>query len=161
MSRGVGTTVDVEVGGKFLTFFLAEEEYGVEILTVSEIIGLQPITRIAGAPRFARGVIDLRGEVIPIVELRVKFGLDPVEATDETCIIVVQLDGAKIGLVVDRVCEVIDIRTEEVDPAPEFGGAATEHLLGIARCQDTVKLLLDIERVLSDSDLTRLEGLGR
>ncbi|MFW6331180.1 MAG: chemotaxis protein CheW [Gemmatimonadota bacterium] len=147
-----------QISGKFLTFFLAEEEYGVEILKVSEIIGLMPITRIPNAPAAARGVVNLRGKVIPIMDLRLKFGMEAVEATDETCIVVVQLDGVKIGLVVDRVSEVMDIRGEEVDPAPSFGGAATEHLLGIAKSEDGVKLLLDIERVLAEAEVA---GLGR
>jgi purine-binding chemotaxis protein CheW len=148
------------VAGKFLTFFLAEEEYGVEILKVSEIIGLLPVTRIPGAPASARGVVNLRGKVIPIIDLRLRFGMETVEPTDETCIIVVQFAQMKIGLVVDRVSEVMDIRGEDVDPAPSFGSAvANEFLLGIAKSDGSVKLLLDIERVLAETEVAVLEEL--
>ena len=140
-------------GGKFLTFFLAGEEYGVEILKVHEIIGLMPITRVPRAPEYVRGVINLRGKVIPVVDLRQKFGMAREEGVVETCIIVVQAGGVQTGVVVDRVSEVAQIRAEEIEPVPPFGAEVpTDYLLGIGKTAGAaggVKLLLDIEKVLA------------
>lgn len=149
------------IGGKFLTFFLAEEEYGVEILKVHEIIGLLPITRVPRTPSFIRGVVNLRGRVIPIVDLRLKFGMEAKEATEETCIVVVQVQGVQTGLIVDRVNEVLDIADGDVEDAPNFGtDVHTEYLLGIAKTGGRVRLLLDIDRVLSENEVIHLHGAG-
>jgi purine-binding chemotaxis protein CheW len=146
------------VGGKFLTFYLGGEEYGVEILRVQEIIGLLPITRVPRTPEFIRGVVNLRGKVIPIVDMRVKFGL-PQEEKPETCIIVVAIAGVHIGVVVDRVSEVADIASADVEPAPDFGASVeTEYLLGIGKAQGRVRLLLDIEKVLSNEEFAALQA---
>lgn len=143
--------------GKFLTFFLANEEYGIEILRVQEIIGLLPITRVPRTPDFIRGVINLRGRVIPIVDLRLKFGMEAVEATNETCIVVVQIQGVQTGLVVDRVSEVLDISESDVEDSPNFGDEVNiEYLLGIAKTGGRVRLLLDIDRVLSEQEVILL-----
>jgi purine-binding chemotaxis protein CheW len=142
------------IGGKFLTFFLAGEEYGIEILKVREIIGLMPITRVPNAPPTVCGVINLRGKVIPVMELRLSFGLDTIEATEQTCIIVVQAGGTEFGIVVDRVSEVANVADQDIEDAPSFGeDSNTEYLLGIAKAGGRVKLLLDIDRVLSSSEL--------
>jgi purine-binding chemotaxis protein CheW len=144
---------DATRAGKFLTFFLAGEEYGLEILKVSEIIGMQPITRVPRTPAHIRGVINLRGKVIPIMELRARFGM-PRDGTEETCIIVVQVAGIQTGVIVDKVSEVVSIVDAEIEDAPTFGEAIrTEYLLGIGKAQGRVKLLLDIDRVLSGDDL--------
>lgn len=144
-------------GGKYLTFFLAGEEYGIEILKVHEIIGVMPITTVPRTPRFIRGVINLRGKVIPIVDLRMKFGMPGKEQTEETCIIVVQIAGAQIGTMVDKVSEVLDIDGSDIDDAPGFGSDVnTEYILGIGKSQGKVKLLLDIEKVLSTQDVAAL-----
>jgi purine-binding chemotaxis protein CheW len=148
------TAVRASIGGKFLTFFLAGEEYGIEILKVREIIGLMPITRVPNAPPTVCGIINLRGKVIPVMELRLSFGLDTIEATEQTCIIVVQAGGTEFGIVVDRVSEVANVADQDIEDAPSFGeGANTEYLLGIAKAGGRVKLLLDIDRVLSSSEL--------
>jgi purine-binding chemotaxis protein CheW len=140
-------------GGKFLTFFLAGEEYGLEILKVSEIIGMQPITRVPRTPAHIRGVINLRGKVIPIMELRARFGM-PRDGAEETCIIVVQVGSVQTGVVVDKVSEVVSIVDEDIEPAPTFGeGIHTEYLLGIGKANGRVKLLLDIDRVLANDEL--------
>jgi purine-binding chemotaxis protein CheW len=145
--------------GKYLTFFLAREEYGVEILKVSEIIGMQPITRVPRMPDFVRGVINLRGKVIPITDLRVKFGMTSADAQD-SCIIVVQMQGVQTGIVVDRVSEVVAIAEAAVADAPSFGaGIRTEFLLGIGKAAGRVKLLLDIDRVLATSELAALGSM--
>ena len=162
-------------GGKFLTFYLADEEYGVEILKVQEIIGLQPITRVPRTPAFIRGVINLRGKVIPIMELRERFGMPSAEsalvgasaaevaaAEAVRCIIVVQVVGptglaVPVGLMVDRVSEVAHIAAAEIEDAPSFGaGVRTEYLLGLGKAQGRVKLLLDIDRVLAAAELDTL-----
>jgi purine-binding chemotaxis protein CheW len=143
------------VGGKFLTFFLAGEEYGIEILKVREIIGLMPITRVPNAPPSVCGVINLRGKVIPVMDLRLRFGLETVEATEQTCIIVVQAAGTEFGIVVDRVSEVASIPDQDVEDAPTFGAdVSTEYLLGIAKSSGRVKLLLNIDRVVAGSQLS-------
>ena len=148
-------------GGKFLTFFLSEEEYGIEILKVHEIIGRQPITRVPHTRKYLKGVINLRGKVIPIVDARLKFGMPAVEGTNETCIIVVHLHGVEVGIVVDRVSEVIDIPDGETEPAPAFGtGCNTDYILGIGKAQGRVLILLDIDRVLLANELTHFEEMA-
>ncbi len=140
--------------GKYLTFFLDEEEYGLEILKVQEIIGMLPVTRVPRTASYVRGVINLRGRVIPIVDLRVKFGMPEWAGDDTTCMIVVQVQGIQLGIVVDRVSEVLAILEEEIDDAPAFGASVnTEFLLGIAKSAGKIKLLLDIDRVLSTDDV--------
>jgi purine-binding chemotaxis protein CheW len=162
-------------GGKFLTFYLADEEYGVAILKVQEIIGLQPITHVPRTPACIRGVINLRGKVIPIMDLRERFGMPSAEralagasAADVAaaealrCIIVAQIAGPQgqavpMGLVVDRVSEVAAIAEAEIEDAPSFGaGVRTEYLLGLGKAQGRVKLLLDIDRVLAADELTAI-----
>ncbi len=144
--------------GKYLTFFLADEEYGLEILKVSEIIGLQPITRVPRMPDFVRGVINLRGKVIPIMDLRRKFDMET-DGMQDSCIIVVQMRGIQTGIVVDRVSEVVAVAEAEIEDAPSFGaGIHTEFLLGIAKSGGRVKLLLDIDRVLRTSEIEALEA---
>ena len=150
------STVSVTRAGKYLTFFLAGEEYGLEILKVSEIIGMQAITRVPRTPEFVRGVINLRGKVIPITDLRVKFGM-PSDTQDESCIIVVQLRDMQMGIVVDRVSEVVALAEGEIADSPEFGaGVQTDLLLGIGKSGDRVKLLLDIDKVLTSQETVQL-----
>jgi purine-binding chemotaxis protein CheW len=145
------------VGGKFLTFFLAGEEYGIEILKVQEIIGMMDITTVPRTPTFIRGVINLRGKIIPIVDLRLKFGMEAVEKTDETCIIVVRARGVEMGIVVDRVSEVLDIASDYIDDVPSFGAEVdTSYLLGIAKADGRVKLLMAIDKVLSSQEVIDL-----
>jgi purine-binding chemotaxis protein CheW len=144
-------------GGKFLTFFLAGEEYGLEILKVQEIIGMMNITVVPRTPSFIRGVINLRGKVIPIIDLRLKFGMEAAAQTEETCIIVVRAQGVEMGLMVDKVSEVSNITTDDIDDVPSFGADVnTDYLLGIAKAEGRVKLLLDIDRVLSTSEVVDL-----
>ncbi len=143
--------------GKYLTFFLAGEEYGLEILKVSEIIGLQPITRVPRMPEFVRGVINLRGKVIPITDLRSKFNMAH-DGSEDSCIIVVRMLGIQTGIVVDRVSEVVAIAEADIEDAPSFGaGIRTEFLLGIGKTGGRVKLLLDIDKVLASTEIAALE----
>jgi purine-binding chemotaxis protein CheW len=150
-----------ERGGKFLTFFLAGEEYGLEILKVQEIIGMMDITPVPRTPEYIRGVINLRGKVIPIVDLRLKFTMEEAERTSETCIIVVEANRVQTGIVVDQVSEVLDIMGENIEDTPAFGAdVRTDYILGIGKSEGRVKLLLDIDRVLSEGSLDQLAGSG-
>jgi purine-binding chemotaxis protein CheW len=152
------TTLTQSRAGKYLTFFLAGEEYGLEILKVSEIIGLQPITRVPRMPEFVRGVINLRGKVIPITDLRRKFNM-AAEDSEDSCIIVVQMRGIQTGIVVDRVSEVVAVADGDIEDAPSFGaGIRTEFLLGIGKAGGRVKLLLDIDKVLATSEIEALQA---
>jgi purine-binding chemotaxis protein CheW len=144
--------------GKYLTFFLAAEEYGVEILKVQEIIGMLPITRVPRAPHFVRGVVNLRGKVIPIIDLRLKFGMEAAESA-ESCMVVVQVQGMQLGVVVDRVSEVRAIAENDIADPPSFGAEVdTEYLLGLAKGAGRVALLLDIDRVLTTSEVLDLKS---
>jgi len=150
--------------GKYLTFALAHEEYGLEILKVREIIGYIDVTAIPQTPRDIKGVINLRGQVIPVVDLRAKFGMETTEVTEQTCIIVVEItqSGRKFntGIIVDRVQEVLDIDGKDIEEAPQFGSSVnTDFILGMAKVGESVKILLDIDRVLvgaGSSDLERV-----
>ena len=147
------------LGGKYLTFFLAGEEYGVEILRVQEIISMMPITRVPRTPPYIRGVINLRGKVIPIMDLREKFGI-PASTEPEQVMIVVQVAGVQIGVVADTVSEVASIASADIDPTPDFGAEFhTEFLLGLGKSNGRLRLLLDIERVLSTDEVTVITSL--
>ena len=147
------TTTRRVAGGKFLTFFLAKEEYGIEILKVQEIIGVMAITPVPRTPEHLRGVINLRGKIIPVVDLRLKLGLPAAEG--QNCIIVVRARGLEIGITVDQVSEVANIADKDIEPVPAFGnGVATEDLLGIGKTGGRVRLLLDIDRILSTQALS-------
>jgi purine-binding chemotaxis protein CheW len=158
-------TANVDLAGKYLTFKLADEEYGLEILKVREIIGLLPITSLPRTPVFVRGVINLRGKVIPVIDLRQKFGLDVATDTDQTCIIVVDVAGhfgsVQIGILVDSVSEVLDIKGEEIEEPPTFGSSVdTAFILGMAKAKGSVKILLNIEKVLSQAELEHVASVG-
>lgn len=143
--------------GKYLTFSLAGEEYGIGILKVKEIIGMMPITTVPRAPEHVKGVINLRGKVIPVVDLRLKFGMDEMKYTERTCIIVAEVSGGagsvQVGIVVDSVSEVLNIRREDIEETPAFGAKLdTDYMLGMAKMNGGVKILLDINKVLNGSE---------
>lgn len=155
--------VGLRLAGKYLTFRLSAEEYGLEILKVQEIIQLQSITRVPRTPGYVRGVINLRGKVIPVVDLRAKFEIEPTEDTEKTCIIVVQIRSAEallvIGILIDEVREVLDIRAEHIEEAPSFGASVeTEFILGMGKVGGQVKILLDIDRVLTDAEAASIRS---
>lgn len=143
-------------GGKYLTFSLANEEYGIEILKVREIIGIMDITAVPQMPRYLKGVINLRGKVIPVIDLRLKFDLPSAEYTDQTCIVVVDV-GQLIGVIVDTVQEVLDIDASQIDPPPPLGASVdTSFVLGMGKVKDDVKILLDVDQVLDAQELRQL-----
>ncbi len=143
------------LAGKYMTFKLAEEEYGLEILKVRDVIGLMEITKVPRTEDYIRGVINLRGKVIAVVDLRLKFGMAPTELSDQTVIIVVQLvrDGKEftMGILVDEVLEVLDIGADQIEPPPDFGnqGMETDFILGVGKAENRVIILLDIGKALS------------
>lgn len=147
--------------GKYLTFRLAAEEYGLEILKVREIIGLMDITSVPQTPHYIRGIVNLRGKIIPVMELRLKFSMEEVEDTEQTCIIVVDVendnDSLLAGIVVDSVSEVLEIEADQLEEAPEFGGGIdTDFILGIGKIKDSVKLLLNIDEILEMQELSNI-----
>jgi purine-binding chemotaxis protein CheW len=155
-----------QLAGKYLTFKVAEEEYGLEILKVQEIIRMQAVTKVPRTPEYVRGVINLRGKVIPVIELRKKFGLPQAADTDKTCIIVVQIaTGASkvvMGTIIDEVKEVLDIRAENIEETPSFGSSIdTQFILGMGKIGNTVKILLDIDKVMSVKDIESLKQIGK
>ena len=160
MDQAVKAMADRE--GKYLTFSLAGEEYGIGILKIREIIGMMPITSVPQTPAFVKGVINLRGKVIPVLDLRLRFGMQAIEYTERTCIIVVEITGQagkiQIGSVVDSVSEVLNIKGEDIENTPTFGASLdTEYILGMAKMEGGVKILLDIDKVLSECEIAELE----
>jgi len=159
INQAVKAMMDKE--GKYLTFSLAGEEYGIGILKVKEIIGMMSITMVPQTPVYLKGVINLRGKVIPVVDLRIKFGMDPIEYNERTCIIVVEISGAgrtvHMGIVVDSVSEVLNIKAADIEETPNFGTQLnTEYILGMAKSAGGIKILLDIDRVLSAEEIAGL-----
>ena len=150
--------------GKYLTFYLGEEVYGLEILKVQEIIGMMKITQVPRTPDFVRGVINLRGQVISVIDLRQKFGLGSQEDTEKTCIIVVQVKGNTqnliMGIIVDEVSEVLDIAGEQIEPAPSFGATVeTEFIMGMGKLGERVVMMLEVDKVLSIGELDALTNV--
>lgn len=150
-------SIDTETAGldgapvQVVSFLLGSEEYGINIMMVQEIILPGRITQVPEAPKFLLGVINLRGNVIPVVNLRCRFGMPETEATEETRIVVVDLEGRTIGIVVDAVSEVLNILPEQISPAPPcISSPGTEYLQGLARLKDRLLILLDMTKILGD-----------
>ncbi|PKN76783.1 MAG: chemotaxis protein CheW [Deltaproteobacteria bacterium HGW-Deltaproteobacteria-10] len=147
---------------KYLTFSLDKEEYGIGILKVREIIGMMPVTNVPQTPSYFKGVINLRGKVIPVIDLRLKFGMESSEYTERTCIIVVEIlemtRKVLIGSVVDSVSEVLSIKSNEIEEAPNFGTSLdADYILGMAKVGNGLKILLDIDKVISVGESGILE----
>lgn len=150
-------------GGKFLNFILSGEYYGLELLKIREIIGMMKITRVPNTPPFVRGVINLRGKVIPVIDLRVKFGMETMEDTVRTCVIVMQTENegqmATTGIIVDEVCEVLNIPGEQIEPSPAMcADESNDMIQGVGKVADKVILLLDSDRVLNLSEVEMTEA---
>jgi len=151
-----------ERAGKYLTFQLGQEEFGIRVLKVREIMGIQDITGVPHTPAYVKGVINLRGKVIPVLDLRLKFDLPDLAYTARTCIIVVQIQGERgpvlMGVIVDGVSEVLNLNGGEIEDTPDFGAnLSTPYILGMAKAKGKVKILLDIDRVLTSQEV---QGLG-
>ena len=159
------TTQERVQADKYLSFSLGSENYGLEILKVREIIGIIDITPLPQTPDYVKGVINLRGKIIPVIALRTKFGLPSVEHTDATCVIVVEVrftdstEQFSIGVIVDTVNEVLDIQREQIEPAPDFGcDVSTEFILGIGKVDEKVVILLDIDKLMTESEVKALNS---
>jgi purine-binding chemotaxis protein CheW len=153
-------------GGKYLTFALGKEEYGLEILKVREIIGWLDITALPRTPPYVKGVVNLRGQVIVVVDLRAKFSMEPAPKTDQTCIIVVEIShaGRKLstGIIVDHVSEVLEIPADHIEDPPTFGAAVdTDFILGMGKVAQAVKILLDIDKVLDGDTVAHIAATAQ
>ena len=158
------TAASDERAGKYLVFHLGKEEFGIRVLKVREIMGVQDITAVPQTPGHVKGVINLRGKVVPVVDLRLKFGLPEIEYTQRTCIIVVQVQAdsytMQMGIVVDGVAEVLNLAPGDIEDTPDFGhGVVTPFLLGMAKIKGKVKILLDIDQVLTSQELHSIEAV--
>lgn len=163
--ESVGATAG-EHAGLYLTFELGAETYGLEILKVHEIIGIMPVTSVPRTPDFVRGVINLRGKVIPVIDLRLKFEMESLEDTERTCIIVVQVSRADrdvtMGLSVDEVAEVLDVGAAQIEPPPSFGTAVdTEFIMAMGKIGEKVVMLLDVDKVLSGGEFGLVGEVSR
>lgn len=148
------------LAGQYLTFKLGQEVYGLGILKVQEIIGMLGVTRVPQTPAYVRGVINLRGKVIPVMELRLRFEMEAAEDTERTCVIVVRVNQndmpMTMGLIVDEVSEVTSIGLEQIEPAPSLGASVdTNFILGMGKVADKVIMLLDVDRIVADSSIAR------
>jgi len=155
------TVLTTDVQGKYLTFKLNSEEYGLEVLRVKEIIGIMKITTIPQTPSYVKGVINLRGKVIPVIDLRLKLGMNETDYNRNTCIIVVDINengsNVHVGFIVDSVSEVINIVREDYEPAPKFGfNINSDFIIGMVKSQDKVRTLLNIEKILKDDSISTM-----
>lgn len=148
--------------GKFMTFQTGKEYFGISISYVNEIIAMQPITKIPEVEDYIKGLINLRGKIIPVIDVRVRFRMEPMEYTDRTCIIVINVKSTVIGLIVEKIAEVDTIQDDDIVPPPALGKRENEqnkYVYGLARTGDTVKLLLDPERLIKDEDIQAIEEI--
>lgn len=146
---------------KYLTFHLAGEDYGIDIAYVTEIIGIQKITEVPDMPDYVKGVINLRGKVIPVMDVRLRFHLPERDYDERTCIIVVDIDSTAVGLVVDQVNEVADIPEKDVEPPPRSSkGASSRYLKGMGKVENEVRILLSVDKLLQDEELGDLAGIA-
>jgi len=147
--------------GRFLTFTLDSEDYGIQIKYVTEIIGMQPISQIPEVPEYIKGIVNLRGKIIPVIDIRLKFKKDAVDYTDRTCIIVIDTGEISVGLIVDNVSEVITINDEEIAPPPDAKtGIHNRYIHGIGRVGERVKLLIDCEKLFIEQEVDAITEIN-
>jgi purine-binding chemotaxis protein CheW len=158
LERSVEMNEDTQ-HGKFLTFSLGKEVYGIEIKFVTEIIGIQPITAIPEAPNYVKGIINLRGKIIPVIDVRLKFKKEEIDYNDRTCIVVVDISEVSIGLIVDKVAEVLSIQDDCIVPPPDVKtGFNNRYIKGVGKVDNEVKLLLDCDKLFTDDALSAIES---
>ncbi len=156
-----GNTTGTESGNEFLAFTLGKEEYGIDILKVQEIRGYEAVTRIANAPEFVKGVVNLRGIIVPIVDMRIKFNLGEPTYDQFTVVIILNISGRVVGMVVDSVSDVITLGPEQIKPAPEMGTAFnTDYLIGLGTLDERMLILVDIDKLMSSSEMGLIEKLA-
>ncbi len=142
---------------RYFTFQVGAEEYGIEIMHVLEVVGLQKITEVPDMPDFVKGVINLRGQVIPIMDVRTRFGMKTVEYDDRTCVLVVNMQGQQIGLIVDKVSDVLDIPAGQVQPPPKVSNRpGSRYISGLGKVEEEVKILLDVQKLLYQEELEQV-----
>lgn len=144
--------------GKFLTFSLGDEFYGIDIMYVTEIVGIQPITIVPELPDFIKGIINLRGKIIPVMDARLKFKKEPKDYNDRTCIIVIDVTDFSIGVIVDAVCEVLNIKDEDIVPPPNLNSNGRKYIKSVGKSDDQVTLILDCEKLLNESEMDDLKN---
>ncbi len=162
MSEIIDKTLEVEdtQKGKFLTFLLGKEVYAIEIKFVIEIIGIQPITELPQSPEYVKGIINLRGKIIPVIDVRLKFKKKPMEYNDRTCIIVVEVRDIFVGLIVDNVSEVLTIADEDIAPPPNINkGIENKYIKAIGKVGNGVKLILDCEKLMDNNDVESISRI--
>lgn len=160
LEQTIGMEEEDTQKGRFLTFALGKEDYGIEIIYVTEIIGIQAITEIPELPNYVKGIINLRGKIIPVMDVRLRFKKEPMDYTDRTCIIVIDIKEISIGLIVDTVSEVISIEDGNIVPPPSMKtGFQNKYVKGIGKVGNDVKLLLDCERILSEEEVENLASV--
>lgn len=146
--------------GKYLTFDVGEEVYGIEIKHVTEIIGIQPITQVPESHMYIKGIINLRGKIIPVMDVRLKFKKQEIPYNDRTCVVVVDVDNMPIGLIVDKVAEVLDISDENIVPPPENKtGFNSRYVMGIGKVGSDIKLILDCQKLVTIEDMEMMDGM--
>jgi len=145
--------------GKYLTFVVGNEVYGIEIRYVTEIIGIQAITEVPELPVYIKGIINLRGKIIPVMVVRLRFNKEPKEYNDRTCVVVVDIGEISIGLIVDSVSEVLDIPDEDIVPPPQVNKAQNRYIKAIGKVDNKVSLLLDCEKLLKDDEMSELSEI--
>lgn len=156
LNEGMENLEDTQ-GGKYLTFTVGREEYGIEIRYITEIIGIQEITEVPELPIYVKGIINLRGKIIPVIDVRLRFKKEPKDYNDRTCVIVIEIKDVAVGLIVDNVCEVLKISEENIVPPPDTKtGFHNRYVRGIGKVGDKVKLLLDCDKLLSDDELDQI-----
>lgn len=156
LNEGMENLEDTQ-GGKYLTFTVGREEYGIEIRYITEIIGIQEITEVPELPIYVKGIINLRGKIIPVIDVRLRFKKEPRDYNDRTCVIVIEIKDVAVGLIVDNVCEVLKISEEDIVPPPDTKtGFHNRYVRGIGKVGDKVKLLLDCDKLLSDDELDEI-----
>jgi purine-binding chemotaxis protein CheW len=154
-----GMAPAMQASHEYLTFTLGKEEYGIEILKVQEIRGYEAVTRIANAPEFIKGVVNLRGIIVPIVDMRIKFNLGKAEYDQFTVVIILNVAGRVVGMVVDSVSDVIRLTAEQIRPAPDFSSSTfdTQYITGLGTVDKRMLILVDIEKLMSGSDMALME----
>ena len=146
--------------GRFLTFKLGEESFGLEIRYVTEIVGIQPITQIPEVPKYVKGIINLRGKVISVIDVRIKFKKEPIEYDERTCIVVIEIDDISIGLIVDNVSEVVTINDDDIAPPPSYKtGFQNKYIKGVGKSKDGVELLLDCNKLLTNEEKQNISDI--
>ena len=157
---GAKSPADI-AGNEFLAFTLGKEEYGIDILKVQEIRGYEAVTRIANAPEFVKGVVNLRGIIVPIVDMRIKFNLGEPTYDQFTVVIILNIGGRVMGMVVDSVSDVITLSAEQIKPAPEMGTAFnTDYLIGLGTLDERMLILIDIDKLMSSAEMGLIEKIA-